>query len=410
MGIVGHLDEGPPELALLLACARVRVRPVDQERADAAVRQGVDWNRVIALAGLHGLVALVNQHAANGAVPMPEPVRATLQAKAKANAHHSLMLAAELVRLLRLFAEHGIVAVPLKGPVLAQVAYGSLALRNLRDLDLLVRRTDLLAVTHLLKQRGYAAEPEFPIDIGLLARSNSHHVPAVVSPTVKIEVHHCLAPHRRDRFSLDALAGRLKSMTFLGVDVPVLAAEDLFVYLCEHGSAHAWSRLEWLVAVRELLCRQTLDWDRVRAWAAEWGGERRIRATLALASELLGAMDGIELVEDGGVDAATRAVVQRLTRSPMRIVSTPVERLVFQLRTDASLTERVHRCRRAAFLPTEDDIAFVSLPRGWWPLYYGLRPVRLGLAGVTRLVRRLLSFPEPRRDRVVASSDETVRR
>jgi len=76
----------------------------------------------------------------------------------RSNVQRNLLLTAELLRLLDLFAVHGIAAAPFKGPVLAASAYEDLSLRQFSDLDVLVNRRDILKAEGLLASQGY--EPD----------------------------------------------------------------------------------------------------------------------------------------------------------------------------------------------------------------------------------------------------------
>jgi hypothetical protein len=74
------------------------------------------------------------------------------------NTHRNLFLTGELLRLLNLFEAQGIFAIPYKGPALAAVAYGNLALREFADLDILIRKQDVQRAKELLTSAGYRPE------------------------------------------------------------------------------------------------------------------------------------------------------------------------------------------------------------------------------------------------------------
>lgn len=64
----------------------------------------------------------------------------------------------ELLRLMRIFGEHGVLASPYKGTGMVATAYGNFALREFIDLDVLFRRQDLPKATKLLASLGYCQE------------------------------------------------------------------------------------------------------------------------------------------------------------------------------------------------------------------------------------------------------------
>jgi Uncharacterised nucleotidyltransferase len=379
----------PPEIDLLLACARLRLEPGDLVRARTAVESGIDWNRLLRLAHVHGLLPLLHSHAVRGAVPVPSDVRADLDARARDTTHRNLQLTSELVALLRLCADHAIPVVPLKGPVLAQQVYASVALRRVGDLDLLLREEDLVRCMRLLDARGYQLAPGSAPAEDTFDRRNSHHV-SVVDPRrkFKVELHRCLLrPRARGRWELDTIAPRLEQMRFMGWTVSVLPPEDLLVYLCEHGAEHSWSRLEWLVAVAELLrSGQLRDWNRVMRWADELGTTRRVRAALQLADDLFGAIaTGAPDRRDRSARAANRAVVlRRLAMDPLRTLESPAERFGYLFLTDRTTAARLRRCWTTLLTPSLADTQAFPLPKSLSPLYRAARPLRL----LARRIRR----------------------
>jgi hypothetical protein len=73
-----------------------------------------------------------------------------------------MAIEAETRRLVALLAEGGIPALPLKGPLLAAEAHGDIGLRDTRDVDLLVARTQLDDARRLLTADGYL-DPADPL-------------------------------------------------------------------------------------------------------------------------------------------------------------------------------------------------------------------------------------------------------
>jgi len=69
----------------------------------------------------------------------------------------SLLLAGELVKILTLFKQHQIAAVPYKEPVLANAVYGGVAFRQYCDLDIVVQQENVLPAKLLLKSSDPAA-------------------------------------------------------------------------------------------------------------------------------------------------------------------------------------------------------------------------------------------------------------
>src|SRR5215467_7845292 len=135
----------PPELALVLASARVRLSPERAARLRALCDAQLDWDRVIAEARRHGVDPLLQRHLdAIGAPPVPAAVLDRMRRHAEITGVRNRMLSVELGKVLAQLESRGVAAMPYKGPVFVALVSGDLALRRSADLDVLVRRPDVL--------------------------------------------------------------------------------------------------------------------------------------------------------------------------------------------------------------------------------------------------------------------------
>ncbi|MCB0208872.1 MAG: nucleotidyltransferase family protein, partial [Anaerolineae bacterium] len=145
-----------PEAALLLSCARRPMPGAGPPSLQTFLSADLDWDYLLQLASRHGLIPLLYTHLSRcGADRIPKPVLAKLWAGYELNTRHSQFLAEELAELLHLLESSGIRALPYKGPVLARLLYGHVALRHAGDLDILVSRADALRARELITARGY---------------------------------------------------------------------------------------------------------------------------------------------------------------------------------------------------------------------------------------------------------------
>jgi hypothetical protein len=144
-----------PELDLILACCgedprgglSVRIRQILQHR--------LDWERLLKLAEHHGLVPLLYRRLSTAMDAAQSAWLEPLRQQDKTNAHRTLCLTLELLNIHRHLAARGLEALPYKGPVLAEILYGNVALREFSDLDLLTRSRDLPAVKSALAELEY---------------------------------------------------------------------------------------------------------------------------------------------------------------------------------------------------------------------------------------------------------------
>jgi hypothetical protein len=309
-----------------------------------------------------------------------------ISAEGRANVgRRNLWLSSELLAVLELFERSGVPAVPLKGPVLAVQAYGSVALREFRDLDILVHRRDIDRARELLLARGYHLESDSPSgwhqrlrrDNGLIVELHwEFSSPELPYPVRAHEVWSRLEPVR--------LGARV---------VQTLSGEDLALLLCAHGAKHLWKRLEWIGDIAALLARRPdIDWRSVLTRARARGAERIVLLALYLANELLGApiptAAGERVRTDTGVPYLGRRVYARLLRSPRPL--TTWETRVFYWHVRERWLDRVRQFTQALFTPRMVDLEMIRLPDALAPLYYLIRPLRLTAKYTVRLALALV--------------------
>jgi hypothetical protein len=118
-----------------------------------------DWTHLDRLAAPHRLRPLLRHHdvAAGEIWPLAAAVRTRWRNASGAATRDKLVQAATLATIARIFAAHGISAMLLKGGAFAWNDWTPLALRPMRDLDLLVDEADAPQAQALLCANGFEA-------------------------------------------------------------------------------------------------------------------------------------------------------------------------------------------------------------------------------------------------------------
>src|SRR6266566_2151774 len=303
------------EWPVLLACAS----PFPETLKLPAMLGAADAQRLVALAEEHGVVGHVAASLGklDGAVFPPE-LRSALRNRRHAQAVFSLLITAELFRVLDRFVEERIGALVVKGPVLSVQAYGDPGMRRYGDLDLLVRQRDIRRARELMIAAGYESK-----------------VPLRAIAAGKIRVR------------LD------------GHEVPALSLEDELVLICIHGAKHFWDRLLWIADVAALVSRQTgIDWARVGSLAKAVGAERMLHTGLRLASDVLKAKlpEHVQAMVEADVAAArlaeeTRQWLPAAGYAPIGLF----QRAALRWRMRGGLVAAPGYLLRLSFSPTEED-------------------------------------------------------
>lgn len=334
--------------------------------------EGTDWTAVARVAERHGVLVLLARATRH----------ATLAAAARPLTERALTFTHQLRGLVDLFTSHNLSMLPVKGPVLAATAYGDVALRGASgDLDLVVRASDFDAALELMIANGYS-RVEGAIDEHDHEQweTEAHLFPN--GPGTLVELHtELIGNFYTVPVDLDAVLARAGSQRLFGTTVPVLAAEDLLLYLCLHGARHMWSRLLWVCDI-DALVRSTpeLDWDELFARADGIDARQRVLLALYLAHHLLGTtlperqqrrLRGVVLPVVG------RVVSRRMSEAA---AGQAAPGLVMRFITEVSARETAHQHAtylRRQLAPNARDRAWIRLPRGLRWLHWIVRPVRV---------------------------------
>jgi hypothetical protein len=293
---------------VLASAARRFVGAADDTELLDLVQAPVDWPGLLSAAereGMTGLVGVELERLAStpGVVVPLEPWRAARRRVAVSN----LATLAELTALRAMLRGLGRQAIVLKGAALIPQRYrGTLDLRPLGDVDLLLRPRDLPDVVAWLRDRGYGP---FAPSSTVLSRgpvSFDLHTEVAGSSWVARKAH---------AFRLDPDRLWQEARPLDPDDPSALALSPLHqrLHLVVHGLKHSYSRLIWLVDIALVL--RDAEWQSLLAEARAAGAVRPLAYAVALLDAVLGLGAPPASVEAlGTLNAAERAFVRLVAR------------------------------------------------------------------------------------------------
>ncbi|NJR40337.1 MAG: nucleotidyltransferase family protein [Leptolyngbyaceae cyanobacterium CSU_1_4] len=305
-----------PENELMFCCTRVQVEPPTVKRIHALVQQNLDWQAVIQLAYRHGVMPLLYKNLYTICPEaIPEPDFEQLRHLFKTNTQRSLLLAGELVKILTLFNQHEIAAVPYKGPVLAHAVYGGVAFRQYFDLDIVVQQQDVLPAKRLLMEQGYIPKDgmnELEEAAFLQSRDEHNYTLIHTDKRIAVELHWRITPRSTSVIEPKHFWERLEPDLFAGTRIANLSLEEWLPILCVHGSRHRWERLTWLCDIAEIMrLRPNLDWDAVIARSQILVCQRMLFLGVLLAHRLLDAPLPIAILQKMQAHSEVLTLVNR---------------------------------------------------------------------------------------------------
>jgi hypothetical protein len=382
---------GLAEHELLRVCASSQVTPERTARVIEAIAAGPDWRLFRARAWNHGVLPLVHRQltaAARAGATVPAPVLDAIAASAAAIAAGNLRLASSLIDVCGALEKAGIPTIAYKGPTLALRAYGDLALRHYSDLDILVRRADISSATRVIGALGFRTRERDGGPAERAAERWGHHRSFARDGTL-VEVHWRF--NKRlfgETLPAEQVWARTEALELAGTPIRTLSETDELLVLATHASWHGWSQLSWVCDVGELLARDAgIDPTGLLESARSHGCRRPVLLAFHLARTLLGSALPPAVIaairdEPPVTYAAALVVAEMIADGAPGYASARVQLALRERRRDKAAF-----VLRALFQPTPADVLAVRLPPALFPLYYGLRPLRMALKYRPRLGR-----------------------
>ena len=381
------------EARLLLACAHTRLEARREAEIRGLVSGLLDWDYLERIAACHGLRPLLYQNL--GMVcpeAVPRPLLETQKRGLRSNAIFAMLQSVELIALLKLFEEEGVEAIPYKGPLLGQAAYGDAALREFSDLDILVRPQDVRRAAAALLRRGYEPAVDLArLPIGLALRCGQEL--AFTRPKgATVDLHWCLTPMTLPALlDFDAARARLQPANLPGGAVRTLGPNDLLLSLLFPALRHQWSSLKWACDFSQVAAGGEVQWSEVAEQATARGYGRVLKVCVLVCRALFDAPTPAELLEAAQADERARNAAERIVQGAFAESNADEE--VWALRcAQAGLLERARDKARywagLFLLPAYPEWAAIRLPRWLFLLYIPLRPLRLAARYAPQVAKR----------------------
>jgi hypothetical protein len=332
------------EHELVLGCIRPELASADIQ---AFANKGLDWDYLFLFARRHGVTQLLYsrlQQAAPNLVPETQLNR--LQKYFQANAARNVLMTAELCRLINSLSDINIEAIPYKGPVLGAFAYQDIALRRFVDLDIMVRREDVLPAIKRLLAEGYEFSKSLSDSQLEVLLKTQHNVQfRRYNRQLIVELHWEVASHLfASSVQADELWEHLEVIDLNGTALKTLAAGDLIFSLCVHGSRHLWERLLWICDVGWIMANRELRWS--------------------------------DLMERAQLDKLASVVIEGLFNGTVHRPASTSQIFRYNLMVRKSWPARF-RYFRHMLNPTDRDLDSIALPGPLSFGYYLMRPIRL---------------------------------
>ncbi len=372
------------EWSLLLAAAgstetsRTRLHCLLAEQRE----KQIDWPSLLRGANFHGLSSLLHQNLAPHANWVPAQTLNQLRAAYAMNMQKALVLSRELNRILGRAGALGIQLIPYKGIALSEAYYGDIAMRQVGDLDLFVRRRDVIGIRSALRELGYAPRLAIPenSEPDYIASGYEYSFDGPLGKA-SVELQWALQPrYYAVDYDMDGLFARAVEVTIAGFAARTLSPEDLLLVLSLHAAKHVWGRLIWLCDIAQILNRGNLDFPALLSRSRELGIVRILHVTLLLANRFLEIPIPAEFEPAIYSDRTARVIADEVTPSIISGISWEENKIGYfrlMMRLRERRRDRMRFLARLTFTPGPGEWQALKLPRVLSPVYKAVRMARL---------------------------------
>lgn len=256
------------ELQVLIRAGEATLDKGKKTQLELLVKdKAIDWEKVYHLACVHQIRPLLLKDISGlQDVTIPTEIIQKLKADCFRISARGLANTNEMLRLLEIFRQNNIVAVPYKGAYLANKYYGDFGLREFSDIDLFVNMEDINSIKNILIREKY--NPEY--DLKPEHKSMFFDVYCEYNFNSSSKLYH-VEPHYRSnhkycdiQLHLSDFRKQILSDTINDKTINTLSEEaHLILTITNHGINEGWTSLKYIFDLHQILRKidKTFDWN-----------------------------------------------------------------------------------------------------------------------------------------------------
>lgn len=342
------------------------------------------WENVIDLTIKHRIGNVVEQQVKSLNYTLPNELIDKLSYQSKKATFKMLSFTAEISLICEAFNKQSIAVIPLKGPIASKQIYGDFAAKNSRDIDLLVKETQLEICIEEIENQGYINSYPFHSlskkQKKAFQRSNNQLAFFHPKKKIQVEIHWRLFANRHFLpLTFDELLRDSIPMVVGKTTINCLSETHLLLYLCAHGSKHQWSLLYWLLEVATLTQKVKYDWEKILKESQELGVDRTLVQGLILI-EILFNLPAPKVIKEHYqeneiiqklVETSREIIMEEVSFSQKTSVSNYLKILKYKLKISRNIQYKLAYFK----LNSINDFQLVKLPDSFFFGYFWLRPI-----------------------------------
>lgn len=292
------------------------------------------------------------------------------------NTQKSMLLSAELLRVTSILNHHNIDTISFKGSSLSMLLYGDVISRQYSDLDILIEYKDIEKIYTILAQNGYEKTLNITPNQELKWYKNSKDMLLFhTQKGIHIELHWLLVD--RDfpiKIELENIKKEYQNITINNQTIKTFSNEDLLIYLTIHGSTHLWHSIGWIKDIDTIIRVKNIDYKEIK---------KRLNPTTKRAF-ILGLYLSNHLLNTPLLDEYKEQTKAKWIITLGNFIIESWQQPKSELKTRLAIIyilpnikTRAKYLYKIVFKPTRSEYNTIDLPKGFYWLYYIIRPYLL---------------------------------
>ena len=371
-----------PEFRLLLTCHEASPSIVKLDWQTQILATQFDENIFKSLVVRHRIAPIVYRNLKDHPF-ISTVLRDWLKSMTEKNQLSSLKSLQMMLNIQRELNNQDVEGVFLKGIPLSEMYYGDTALRESIDIDLWVEPKAIVQMSSWLNSLGYVSklnvEHMNKHQLKFIQKTDYHHAFIATKPELSREIElHWKIRGNLGGFNLDPSNRDTHLITWHsgGIALKVFNDVDQFLYLCAHGTEHAWFRLKWLFDLPQVMAKVDFDWYVVRERAIVLSCLEHLEISFLVLKEML-QMDIplpiLEKIIEEKYRYQLKYILQAI-RSDKGFNENDRNRSRHFLFLWSLSKKRLNPSLLLKYLTGPGDWKFFPLPENIFFLYYPLRP------------------------------------
>jgi hypothetical protein len=228
------------ENKLLLALSKIILTEEDIINIETLIFSINNWNNILRFSIMLGVGALISRHMYhhNHSSVIPKLILAEFDKLYYRSLSRNIILYEHYQNIQQAFTADKIEIIPLKGIFLAETLYIDIGLRQMSDIDLLVKHEDLEKSIQILMNLGYKAVRRYKTDF-IKNLGDEKHLPTMVLNDIFVEIHYRIFIDD-SKYTIDIENYWMNSRPLIlhNTSTLSLSPENLLQYLCIHLERH----------------------------------------------------------------------------------------------------------------------------------------------------------------------------